>query len=69
MVIIDKKWNTHQQAHEYTYLANNVSDVSLSKVDPDCAMGSAILVIEAGDIYIKNTAGAWQKTGGTEVLV
>lgn len=68
MVIIDRKANAAQNAFELTYLANTPADVVVSELDPDCAIGSSILVISSGAMYIKNTEGKWQKSGSTEVL-
>lgn len=68
MVIIERAWNTAQCKWELTYLANTAADVVVSELDPDCAIGSSILVISSGAMYIKNTEGKWQKSGSTEVL-
>lgn len=68
MKLIDSKWNPFQNANERTYLANTAEDVDLSMVPEDCAIGSAILVVSEGAMYIKNTLGEWQLSGSTEVL-
>ena len=68
MVIIERAWNTAQCKWELTYLANAASDVAVADLDPDCAIGSSVLEIASGAMYIKNTAGQWQKSGSTEVL-
>lgn len=68
MVIIDESWNNSQRKRELTFLANTAEDVDLSMVPEDCAIGSAILVVSEGAMYIKNTEGEWQKSGSTEVL-
>ena len=68
MIVIDKRWNTHLQAHEITYLANSVADINASELDKNCAVGSAILVVAEGSMYLKNTDGVWQVVGTGEVL-
>lgn len=68
MVLIERKWNTILRQHELTFLANTAEDVDLSMVPEDCAIGSAILVVSEGAMYIKNTLGEWQLSGSTEVL-
>lgn len=68
MIVIEKRWNSLLQAHELTYLANTAADVVVKDLDPDCAAGSVILVIETEDAYMKNTQGKWQKLGTTEVI-
>ena len=66
MQLIDRKWNSMQSKWEYTYLANSESDVTVP--DDDAAIGSQILVIGSGAMYIKNTEGEWQKNGTDEVI-
>lgn len=68
MIVIEKRWNSLLQAHELTYLANTADDVVIDDLDPNCAAGSVILVIETEDAYMKNTQGQWQKLGTTEVI-
>ena len=68
MVLIDARWNMAQNVQELTYLANTAADIDVSALSPTCAIGSAILVVGDGSMYIKNTDGAWQKSGSTEVL-
>lgn len=68
MIVIEKRWNSLLQAHELTYLANTAADVVIGDLDPNCAAGSVILVIETEDAYMKNTQGKWQKLGTTEVI-
>jgi hypothetical protein len=53
--------------YEHTWVADDESKLTAG-FDPDCAVGSMILVISTGDTYIKNTEGKWQKVGTTEVL-
>lgn len=68
MILIDRKVNVTQSTFDMTFLANTAEDVDLSMVPEDCAIGSAILVVSEGAMYIKNTEGEWQKSGSTEVL-
>ena len=66
MQLIEAKWNQAQLKNEYTYLANSESDVTVP--NDDAAIGSQILVIGTGAMYIKNTDGKWQKSGTDEVI-
>ena len=68
MIVIEKRWNSLLQAHELTYLANTAADVVIGDLDPDCASGSVVLVVDTEDVYMKNTQGQWQKLGTTEVI-
>jgi hypothetical protein len=68
MIVIEKKWNSLLQAHELTYLADTADDLVVNDLDPDCAAGSVILVIDTKEAYMKNTQGQWQKLGATEVI-
>ena len=68
MIVIEKRWNSLLQAHELTYLANTAADVVIGDLDPNCAAGSVILVIDTKEAYMKNTQGQWQKLGATEVI-
>ena len=66
MILIDSNWNQSQRAIERTYLANTQADVSVPK--DDSAVGSTIIVIATGDVWMKNENGQWQKVGTEEVL-
>ena len=50
-----------------TWLANRESDIPANH-DPEGAVGSKIIAIDTGALFIKNTEGKWQKFGSTTVL-
>lgn len=67
MKLINQTWNAFQEKYDNTWLADTESDIP-SNHDTESAVGSVILVIFPQVMYMKNTAGKWQKMGTTEVL-
>lgn len=68
MKLINQTWNAYQNKYDSTWLADSESDIPTNH-DPDSAVGSIIMVIFPQVVYMKNTAGKWQKMGTTEVLL
>jgi hypothetical protein len=67
MKITEREYNPVQDKATYVIIADNESEITANAY-PECAVGSQILVISTGVVYIKNTAGKWQKYGTTEVI-
>jgi hypothetical protein len=67
MKLIEKEWNPYLSKYEHTWIADDLEQLT-SDFDPECATGSAVLIISTGDTYLKNTDGKWQKVGSTEVV-
>lgn len=67
MQLIDKAWTPQQNKYMNTWQADTKAEVT-ADFDPEGAVGSAIVVIEEGAVYLKNSAGKWQKYGTTEVI-
>lgn len=67
MQLLDAKWSFPQGKTERTWLADDESELTAG-FDPTSAVGSSIIVIATGDVWMKNSKGQWQKVGTTEVL-
>ena len=67
MQLIESRWSYVQGKTENTWLADAESEITAG-FDPESAIGSQIMVVGSGDLWIKNTAGKWQKSGSTEVI-
>lgn len=66
MELIDSKWNYAQGQTERSWLADEESELT-ADFDPTSSVGSSILVIGTGNIWMKNTKRKWQKVGTSEV--
>lgn len=67
MQLIEGKWSYPQGKTERSWLADDESELA-ADFDPTSAIGSQIIVIATGDVWMKNTKGKWQKMGTNEVL-
>ena len=68
MQLIEGKWSFPQGRTERTWLADDESELK-ADFDPTSAVGSSIIVISTGDVWMKNSKMMWQKMGSSEVLV
>lgn len=65
--LIQQEYSGPQRAWMNTWQSDDGSDLT-ADFDPKGAVGSSIMVIATGDLYIKNSEGKWQKYGTTEVI-
>jgi hypothetical protein len=67
MKLIDREWNEFLNKYTRYWIADDESGIT-ANFDPDSAEGSTVLVISTRSVWMKNTAGKWQKVGSTEVI-
>lgn len=68
MQLIEGKWSFPQGRTERTWLADDESELT-ADFDPTSAVGSSVIVISTGDVWMKNCKMKWQKMGSSEVLL
>lgn len=67
MKLIDSKLMEHPDKRLNTWITDSEADVKPG-FDADSYEGSMIVCIDTKAVYMKNSAGKWQKFGSTEVV-
>lgn len=67
MRMISCEWNACCNKYHHMWIADDESGIT-ADFDPDCSVGSTIIVISTNSTWMKNTKGKWQKCGTNEVI-
>lgn len=64
---IERKINVLQKKYEDSFIADSASEITAG-FSSESAIGSTIICIAEGEVYIKNSKGKWQLFGGTKEI-
>lgn len=67
MTLISSEYVNGESGYRNTWYFDSEGDIT-AQFDPASANGSMILAIDTSAVFVKNSAGRWQKLGSGEVV-